>query len=67
MASKISQDIFADLTGTGPSFHYIRITWISAGQVAQFTDALKKLHPNLDFELLDPYNYFAMHKKVLEK
>lgn len=66
MASTISRDIFAKHSGTGPDFYIIRITWISAGQAQQFVDALKRLHPNLDFEVLDPYNYFALHKRVLQ-
>ena len=49
-----------------PCFHYIRIVWESAERIEKAMVELKQLRPDLDFEILDPYTYFAMHRRFLQ-
>ena len=65
MAATLTKDLLTGLAGGRPWFFYIRITWINAGQVAQLLDAIRAANPHLDVELLDPYNYFGLHKRFL--
>lgn len=65
MAGTLSKDLLTRVTPGRPWFFYIRITWISAGHIAQLLEAIRKTNPHLDVELLDPYNYFRLHKRCL--
>lgn len=50
-----------------PFFRYLRIIWVSPSHVLESMEELKKLRPDLDFVLVDPYNYFKMYGEVLRK
>jgi len=46
-----------------PSFYFFRIVWTSPVQVIETIELLKKKRPDLDIEVVDPYNFFNMFKK----
>lgn len=45
-----------------PGFYFFRIVWTSPSDVHAAIDKLKKDHPELDIEVVDPYSFFAKHK-----
>ena len=50
-----------------PGFYLFRIVWVNP---ATITDGLAKLHrehPELDFEVLSPYAFFALFKESQER
>lgn len=46
-----------------PSFYFFRIVWTNPGQVIETIELLKKKRPELDIEVVDPYNFFRMFKE----
>jgi hypothetical protein len=46
-----------------PGFYFFRIVWVGPGQVVQTLAALRRKHPELDWELVDPYTFFALFKE----
>lgn len=42
-----------------PGFYFYRIVWTSPSDVQASVEKLKKDHPELDIEMLDPYSFFA--------
>ena len=46
-----------------PCFCFFRIVWSSPSTIVKMLDSLKKSHPELDFEVVDPYNFFSLFKK----
>jgi hypothetical protein len=40
-----------------PAFHFFRIVWTSPSNVIASIDELKKIRPELNIEVLDPYNF----------
>ena len=63
-AQRIAPALAADRPDAA-AFHYIRIVWQDAGWVLQALEHLRAMYPALRMELLDPYTYFAMHKRLL--
>lgn len=47
-----------------PTFHFFRIVWTSPSQVIAALDELRKLRPELDIEVVDPYNFFHLFKST---
>ncbi|MGK6352194.1 GxGYxYP domain-containing protein [Parapedobacter sp. DT-150] len=45
-----------------PAYYFFRIVWTSPGQVIAALDELKKLRPELDIEVVDPYNFYHLFK-----
>ncbi|MCC6730549.1 MAG: hypothetical protein IT208_14535 [Chthonomonadales bacterium] len=46
-----------------PAFRFFRIVWTSPTQVAETIQALRRLRPELDIEVVDPYTFFALFKQ----
>lgn len=45
-----------------PSFYLFRLIWMDPSQVKTSIEYLKKKRPELDIEVVDPYNFFRMIK-----
>jgi hypothetical protein len=45
-----------------PSFYLFRIVWTSPGDVISSINLIKELHPELNFEIMDPYNFSNLFK-----
>jgi hypothetical protein len=50
-----------------PSFFLFRIVWTSPGDVVTSIKMIKELRPDLDFEVLDPYNFNRLFKEYYSK
>jgi hypothetical protein len=48
-----------------PGFFFFRIVWVGPTQVIQTIDVLRKKHPELEVELVDPYTFFRLLKTDL--
>jgi len=46
-----------------PAFYFFRIVWTSPSQVIETIELLKKKRPELDIEVVDPYNFFRLFKE----
>jgi hypothetical protein len=49
-------------SGSRPRYYFFRIVWTSPGKVIDAVDRLKALRPELDIEVVDPYNFFHFFK-----
>ena len=49
-----------------PSFYFFRIVWVPPSAVLDSLDVFRAEHPEIEFEVVDPYNFFALFKKHLE-
>lgn len=54
-------------TEATPSFHFFRIVWTSPSNVIAGIEALKRIRPELDIEVTDPYNFFKLFKEHYKK
>lgn len=67
-AQQSAKELSAAIPGTNPngrpSFFFFRIVWTRPGQVVEAINELKKLRPELDIEVLDPYNFFHLFKSI---
>lgn len=61
-AKEMSLEIPSPVSEDKPSFYFFRIVWTSPSQVIAALDELKKLRPDLDLEVVDPYNFFHLFK-----
>ncbi|MEI7422292.1 MAG: hypothetical protein WCK18_09360 [Prolixibacteraceae bacterium] len=50
-----------------PAFYFFRIIWKNPGYVIESLDLLKKKRPELDIEVVDPYNFFRLYKEHYSK
>lgn len=62
----MSQSIPAKTPGQ-PDFKFFRVVWTDPGKVIDTIEMLKKKRPELDIEVVDPYNFFRMFKEYYEK
>ncbi len=46
-----------------PGFYFFRIVWVGPSQIIQSMDTLRKKHPELEVELVDPYTFFRLFKQ----
>ena len=46
-----------------PGFFFFRIVWVGPSQVIQSMETLRKKHPGLEVELVDPYTFFRLFKQ----
>jgi hypothetical protein len=46
-----------------PSFYFFRIVWVGPSDILQTLDALRRKHPEVDFEVVDPYTFFGLFKE----
>ena len=49
------------------SFFLFRVVWTSPSDVISSIQLIKELHPELDFEILDPYNFNRLFKEYYSK
>jgi hypothetical protein len=52
---------------TTPRYYFFRIIWVGPSKVIEAVKRLKELRPDLDIEVLDPYNFFHYFKTTLNK
>lgn len=48
----------------GPAFHIFRIVWTDPGKVIDSLSKLRHLRPDIDLEVVDPYNFFRLFSQV---
>ena len=65
-AAKNMSDALPGGSEDKPSFNFFRIIWTSPGQVIDAIDLLKENRPDLDIEVVNPYNFFDMFKEYHE-
>ncbi len=46
-----------------PGFYFFRIVWTPPSEVIQSLAVFREEHPDIPFEVIDPYNFFALFKK----
>ncbi|GGH03695.1 hypothetical protein GCM10007415_44880 [Parapedobacter pyrenivorans] len=63
-ANELSLEIPAPRDGAKPAFYFFRIVWTSPSQVIAALEELRKLRPELDIEVVDPYNFFHLFKST---
>jgi len=52
---------------TRPGFYFFRIVWTPPSSIIESLTAFRKDHPEIDFEVVDPYTFFALFKLHYEK
>jgi hypothetical protein len=67
VAEIISRDVIGGDTSNKPVFRYIRIVWQNSAYIIEVIDALKKIRPDLDIQLVNTYEYFRLQKQYLEQ
>jgi hypothetical protein len=45
-----------------PGFHFFRIVWTPPSLIIESLDTLRKDYPEIEFEVVDPYTFFALFK-----
>jgi hypothetical protein len=50
-----------------PGFYFFRIVWVPPTAVIDSLAVFREEHPEIAFEVVDPYNFFALLKKHLER
>ena len=50
-----------------PGFYFFRIVWVNPTNIADTLTALRRIRPNLNLEILDPYTFFALFKEFHER
>ncbi|MBI2516316.1 MAG: hypothetical protein HYV95_05315 [Opitutae bacterium] len=53
--------------GKVPAFHLFRFVWVNPAAVRDMLATLRRKHPELDFEVLDPHTFFALAQEHLER
>ncbi|MBR4748446.1 MAG: hypothetical protein IK083_02595 [Abditibacteriota bacterium] len=48
-----------------PLFFYLRMVWIKPSEAISFVEEVKKLCPEYDIEIVDPYTFFDLRKRDL--
>ncbi len=61
--AKLMSDAIPEVPKDKPAFHFFRIVWTSPGQVIACIENLKQLRPDLNIEVLDPYNFNRLFKE----
>ncbi|NUN97832.1 MAG: hypothetical protein HUU16_16840 [Candidatus Omnitrophica bacterium] len=49
-----------------PGFYFFRIVWTPPTSILESLDVFRKEHPEIDIEVVDPYNFFALFKRHQE-
>ena len=50
-----------------PGFYFFRIVWTPPSSVIESLEVLRNGHPEVPFEVVDPYTFFRLFKEVYEK
>lgn len=62
--------MYSAIKGRGdrrPGFYFFRIVWTPPSSVIAALEVLRKDHPETEVEVVDPYNFFGLFKKVYGK
>lgn len=62
-AADILHSYLKDSPKDAPGFYFFRIVWVGPSDIQRTLDALRKRHPQVNFELVDPYTFFALFKE----
>lgn len=65
-AEKMAKAMSADIGKPNvekPTFHFFRIVWSSPSDVISSVEELKRIRPELNIEVTDPYNFFNLFKE----
>ena len=52
-----------DRGNTKPGFYFFRIVWTPPSAILDSLSVFRKEHPEIDIQVVDPYNFFALFKK----
>lgn len=47
-----------------PGFYFFRIVWTPPSSIIDSLDVLRKDHPEMEFEVIDPYTFFRLFKEA---
>jgi len=61
--AKIMSEVITTKPDNKPAFHFFRITWTSPENVIACIEELKRLRPESNIEVLDPYNFNRLFKE----
>ena len=61
LAAGISK-VIPKSSGTTPRYYMFRVIWVGPGKIINAVNQLRTLRPDLDIEVLDPYNFFHYFK-----
>ena len=50
-----------------PGFYFFRVVWVDPAQINASLTILRKTHPELEFEVLDPHTFFALFKQSQQR
>jgi hypothetical protein len=50
--------------GSAPTYSFFRLVWVNPTYVIHAVNKLKELRPDLDIEVIDPYNFFHYFKST---
>jgi hypothetical protein len=50
-----------------PGFYFFRCVWVNPTNIADTLAMLRRKHPELNVEVLDPHTFFALFKKWQEQ
>ncbi len=50
-----------------PGFYFFRTTWVNPTTIVDAVAELRRAHPEVDFEVLDPHTFFALFKESQER
>jgi hypothetical protein len=60
--ARIMSGLLPAPAGKQPQYYFFRIVWTSPSKVIEAVNRLKSLRPELDIEVVDPYNFFRFFK-----
>ena len=46
-----------------PGFYFFRIVWVGPSDILKTFKVLRARHPELDWEIVDPYTFFDLFRK----
>jgi len=55
--------VVGDRPSDEPAFHFFRVVWVGPKAIIDTVDTLKTQYPDLDFEVVDPYTFFALFRE----
>lgn len=65
-AKQTADSMYSAIVARGnslPGFYFFRIVWVSPSAVIDSLDVLRREHPELALEVVDPYSFFALFKE----
>ena len=50
-----------------PGFYFFRLVWVGPSQVRKSLDSLRTRHPDVEWELVDPYSFFSLFREYWQR